>query len=50
LTPVPFFEGCMNIKQIACGGDHSLVLLTNGTLYGFGKGEVPKGTGLRVKG
>ena len=36
--------------RVEGSGDHSLVLLTNGTLYGFGKGEVPKGAGLRLQG
>jgi alpha-tubulin suppressor-like RCC1 family protein len=26
-----------DVVQVACGGDHTLVLLRNGSLYGFGK-------------
>jgi len=34
--------------RVEGSGDHSLVLLTNGTLYGFGKGEVRKRLGFGV--
>ena len=26
-------------QQVACGGDHTVVLLRNGSLYGFGKNQ-----------
>ncbi|EKX49192.1 hypothetical protein GUITHDRAFT_48795, partial [Guillardia theta CCMP2712] len=39
MTRVSFFDGC-EIRKIACGDEHTLVLLTNGTLFGFGKNQL----------
>lgn len=36
-TELPFFRGMTDIAEIACGGDHTVVMLRNGSLYGFGK-------------
>ena len=36
-TELPFFQGMTDIAEVACGGDHTVVLLRNGSLYGFGK-------------
>jgi hypothetical protein len=36
-TELPFFRGCTDVVEVACGGDHTVVLLRNGSLYGFGK-------------
>ena len=36
-TELSFFRGCADVMEVACGGDHTVVLLRNGSLNGFGK-------------